>query len=86
MTETYRLSVYYDLTTDQNNELNWRDDEIEELSGGKIVGSGAGCDVRDCDVRFETIKQLQAAKVELQAAGFRFIRSCGCGAGQEPAN
>ncbi len=84
MAEQHRLNVYYDL----DEGLNWRDEEIEELSGGEIVGSGTAleCRVRDCDVRFETEQQLKEAKVELQAAGFRFIRSCGCGVGLEPEN
>ena len=67
----HSLTVYYDL----DDSLEFREDEIEEISGGTIAGGGTmlNCMVRDCEIQFDTEAELDAAKVELQQAGFRFV-------------
>jgi len=74
---TYELSVYYDLQKDENSFV-FRDDEIEELAGSKIVSAGCGmaCYVRDVQLRFANEVDLERAKSELREAGFRFAAMC----------
>ena len=70
------LQVYYDI----DREVAGRDDEIEEIAGVKIDYSGTCLSsdpyVRNCGMFFPTEDAMKKAKVELQAAGFRFAAFC----------
>jgi len=72
----FRLDVFYDL--DFQDGLVWRDEEIEEVAGAKIVGAGCGmgCGVRDCELHFPTEEAMETAKFELREAGFRLLAAC----------
>ena len=70
----FSLHIFYDLEGDEI--YAYRDEEIEELSGSRIVGAGCSFPdwIRDVELEFATEEDMNAAKVRLQEAGFRFIR------------
>ena len=74
----FRLDVFYDLKQDEDGNLLFRDDEMQEIAGVKSVGSGCAmeCMTRDVQLEFETEAMLEGAKTELREAGFRFAAMC----------
>jgi hypothetical protein len=74
----YALVVYYDRDTKQPfvAELARKDAAADKAAGRTSARSGYhhGTHCRDLEYRFDNQADLEAAKVRLYDAGFRFVR------------
>jgi len=74
----YALTVFYDRDTKETfaKELGRKDAAADKAAGRTSTSSGYahGTHCRDLEYRFDTQAELEAAKVRLYDAGFRFVR------------